>query len=53
MCSFTFEAAYTGGFFIFYDISRREFPNFEIGENIITWEGIVTEIKISSKSRWL
>lgn len=30
-----------------------EFPSFVIGENIITWEGTVSSIKISSKSRWL
>lgn len=30
-----------------------EFPVFEIGENIITWEGNIESIVISSKSRWL
>lgn len=30
-----------------------EFPMLEIGENIITWEGTITEMKISAKSRWL
>ena len=30
-----------------------EFPVFEIGENIITWEGNIESIEISSKSRWL
>ena len=30
-----------------------EFPIFEIGENIITWEGTISNIEISSKSRWL
>lgn len=30
-----------------------EFPIFEIGENIITWNGIVSNLKISLKSRWL
>lgn len=30
-----------------------EFPVFEIGQNIITWNGTITNIKISLKSRWL
>lgn len=30
-----------------------EFPILEIGENTISWEGIVTQMIISSKSRWL
>lgn len=30
-----------------------DFPIFEIGENTLTWEGVITSIKISSKSRWL
>lgn len=30
-----------------------EFPTFEIGENIITWDGNIESIEISSKSRWL
>lgn len=30
-----------------------EFPILEIGENIITWEGTITSISISAKSRWL
>lgn len=30
-----------------------EFPIFETGENIITWEGVISNIEISSKSRWL
>ena len=30
-----------------------EFPIFEIGENTITWEGNISSIKITSKSRWL
>lgn len=30
-----------------------EFPIFEIGENTISWEGNISSIKISSKSRWL
>lgn len=30
-----------------------EFPIFEIGENIITWEGAIENIGISLKSRWL
>ena len=30
-----------------------EFPIFGIGENIITWDGAVTGITISAKSRWL
>ena len=30
-----------------------EFPEFSIGENIITWEGAIDSITISQKSRWL
>ena len=30
-----------------------EFPELKVGENIITWEGTISNIKISSKSRWL
>lgn len=30
-----------------------EFPTFSIGENVITWDGTITSIKISAKSRWL
>lgn len=30
-----------------------EFPVFETGKNTITWEGIITSLSISSKSRWL
>lgn len=30
-----------------------EFPTFEIGTNTITWNGIISSIKISAKSRWL
>ena len=30
-----------------------EFPIFEVGENIVTWDGDVESIEISSKSRWL
>ena len=30
-----------------------EFPVFNVGRNTITWEGNVTNIRISSKSRWL
>jgi predicted phage tail component-like protein len=30
-----------------------EFPTFDIGINTITWEGNVTSLSISSKSRWL
>ena len=30
-----------------------EFPVLEVGENIITWEGTISNIEISSKSRWL
>ena len=30
-----------------------EFPVFEVGRNTITWEGAISSIKISSKSRWL
>lgn len=30
-----------------------EFPVFEIGKNIISWEGKITNLKIASKSRWL
>lgn len=30
-----------------------EFPVFEIGENTISWNGTITSIEISSKSRWL
>ena len=30
-----------------------EFPVFEIGKNIISWEGVITRIQIASKSRWL
>ena len=30
MRSLTFEAAYAGGVFVFYDVSSREFPDFEI-----------------------
>lgn len=30
-----------------------EFPVLEVGENIITWEGAISNIEISSKSRWL
>ena len=30
-----------------------EFPIFEIGSNEITWEGTISSIKITSKSRWL
>lgn len=30
-----------------------EFPIFKVGENIITWDGSITNIEISSKSRWL
>lgn len=30
-----------------------EFPKLEIGENIITWEGLVKSIKVVKKSRWL
>ena len=38
MCSFTFEAAYAGGFFVFYDVSSREFPDFEIVRSLILKE---------------
>ena len=30
-----------------------EFPTFSAGENMITWEGNVSSLKITSKSRWL
>jgi phage-related protein len=30
-----------------------EFPVFAIGENTITWEGYISSIRASSKSRWL
>lgn len=30
-----------------------EFPAFEIGANTITWDGIISNLSISSKSRWL
>lgn len=30
-----------------------KFPVFEIGENIVDWDGDVEDIEISSKSRWL
>lgn len=30
-----------------------EFPKFQVGENIITWTGTITKIKIEPKSRWL
>ena len=30
-----------------------EFPTLEIGENIITWNGNVTGMKVNQKSRWL
>lgn len=30
-----------------------EFPILEIGKNTIAWEGTISSIKISSKSRWL
>lgn len=30
-----------------------EFPKLEIGENIITWDGLVKNIKATKKSRWL
>ena len=30
-----------------------EFPVFEIGENILTWDGVISSLDISSKSRWL
>jgi predicted phage tail component-like protein len=30
-----------------------EFPIFKVGENTITWEGSITNIEISSQSRWL
>ena len=30
-----------------------EFPTLEIGENIITWTGLVKGIKVVKKSRWL
>lgn len=30
-----------------------EFPTFEVGENILSWDGLVTSLNISSKSRWL
>lgn len=30
-----------------------EFPILEIGENTISWNGTITSIEISSKSRWL
>ena len=30
-----------------------EFPKLELGENIITWDGIVKNIKVTKKSRWL
>lgn len=30
-----------------------EFPVFKVGKNTITWEGNISSIKISSKSRWL
>ena len=30
-----------------------EFPKLEIGENIITWEGLIKSIKVVKKSRWL
>lgn len=30
-----------------------EFPKLQVGENIITWTGTITKIKIEPKSRWL
>lgn len=30
-----------------------EFPKLEIGENKITWDGLVKNIKVAKKSRWL
>lgn len=30
-----------------------EFPELEIGENKITWEGLIKSIKVVKKSRWL
>ena len=30
-----------------------EFPKLEIGENIVTWDGLVKNIKAVKKSRWL
>lgn len=30
-----------------------EFPVLEIGSNTITWDGVITKLSISSKSRWL
>lgn len=30
-----------------------EFPTFEIGENTISWEGDITSLSVSQKSRWL
>ena len=30
-----------------------EFPKLEIGENIISWDGLVKNIKVIKKSRWL
>lgn len=30
-----------------------EFPVLEIGENTLTWEGVVTTVVVSAKSRWL
>ena len=30
-----------------------EFPILEIGENVVTWNGNVTSIKVNQKSRWL
>ena len=38
MRSLTLEAAYAGGFFVFYDVSSREFPNFEIVRLLILKE---------------
>lgn len=30
-----------------------EFPKLEIGENIVTWDGLVKSMKVIKKSRWL
>lgn len=30
-----------------------EFPTFEVGTNEITWDGSITKLSISSKSRWI
>lgn len=30
-----------------------EFPKLQVGDNIITWTGTITKIKIEPKSRWL